>query len=924
MSTTASASKALLTVAPYFTKDNYDAYHGIKFVNRDCVIRNPSGGVIFEQRDVEAPSFWSQTAVNVVASKYFYGDIGSPKRESSVKGLIHRVVRTIIDAGLRMGYYDKDTAETFYNELTHVLIHQMCAFNSPVWFNCGVYQQLGVAGDGKSSFYYDLDKDAVRRTTNGYERPQCSACFIQSVEDNMESLMTLARNEAMLFKYGSGSGSDLSSIRGAMEGLSGGGNASGPLSFLRMYDCIAGIIKSGGKTRRAAKMNTLKDWHPDIMEFITAKKRQEELAHLLIDAGVDGSFNGEAYRSVSLQNENLSVRLSDKFMAAVDNGDKWKTHWVTDPDKAGPTYDANEMLKTIAECTHFCGDPGVQFEDTINEWHTCKADGPINSSNPCSEYMSIDNSACNLASINLMEFRNHDGTFNTEAFQHTVRLLILAQDIIVDMASYPTKDIAKNSHMYRQLGLGYANLGAYLMSIGMPYDSVDGRSIAATITALMHMTAYDQSTTIAKVMGPFERMKDNRDSMTDVIMKHVAAVPTLLTEHPADPGLFKCVNDVTSNLTDNVVKHGVRNSQVTVLAPTGTISFLMDCDTTGVEPDVALVKYKLLASCQHGTEGGTMKLVNNTVGMALEYMGYSEHDVAIIEAYIEDNDTIEGAPGLLPEHLPVFDCAFKPANGTRCINYMAHLYMMAAVQPYLSGAISKTVNVPETATVEDIVDIYKKAWTMGIKAVAIYRDNSKRSQPLNTSKLKAEEEKTVVVKAAPVVLEHREKLPHTRRSVTHKFEIGNHDGYLTLGYYPDGRIGEMFVTMAKEGSTIRGLMDCWATAISIGLQYGVPMEVFKDKFQHTRFEPSGFCNGGSNIKSCTSLPDYIFRWVSDYVATEEAAKVVEPVPTYSAAISSANKSYSSDAPPCDRCGAITVRNGTCFKCNNCGNSLGCS
>lgn len=915
--------KRFLGVPAYFTGER-DPYTTVQWDKRHCLIKDPEGKVVFEQRDVEVPVSWSQTAANVVASKYFYGKMGTPERETSVKQLVRRVSRTIAKRGLAMGYFEVNGAEIFERELAFILIHQYAAFNSPVWFNCGLYDEYKAGGTSEGGWYYDLEKERVIRAPNHYQYPQCSACFIQSVSDDMDSIMALACSEAMLFKYGSGTGTDLSTIRSSCEELSGGGQPSGPLSFLKIYDSVAGIVKSGGKTRRAAKMNTLADWHPDLMSFITAKAREEKKAHVLIDAGYDGSFNGEAYGSVAFQNENLSVRVSDKFMEAEARGERWQTHWVTKPDRKGPEYGARDILRAIAEGTHFCGDPGVQYADTINKWHTCKADGPINSSNPCSEYVFLDNTACNLSSINLMKFRVTSTVFDLLGFQHVTEVMIAAQEILVDMSSYPTKEIAKNSHLYRTLGLGYANLGALLMSLGYPYDSDEGRNLAALLTANMHFNAYAQSARIASVKGAFERYAVNKNSMDHVVMAHGEA----LLEVKDALGLAEGARTACRTALELGSAHGFRNAQVTVLAPTGTISFMMDCATTGVEPDIALIKYKLMASTVAGKEGGMMKLVNQTVPLALETLGYNHDTRTAILKYLETHDTIEGAPGLKPEHLAVFDCAFKPSKGTRTISYMAHLKMMAAVQPFLSGAISKTVNVPETATVDDIVQVYRDGWRMGLKAVAIYRDGSKRSQPLTTTKSKGQAT-TMAAPTAPVeapALRARERMPSVRNSVTHKFDIGAHEGYVTMGRYPDNRPGEIFVTMSKEGSTIRGLMDCWATAVSIGLQYGVPFDVFLQKFQHTRFEPSGFCSG-NGIKNCSSVPDYIFRWAASYL--KDLAPAIEGVATEaredaSQLISDFNRNLSGDAPPCDTCGAITVRNGACYKCNNCGASLGCS
>lgn len=932
-----------LTIPRVFSKAGVNPYETVEWERRTAGISDDKGKVIFEQHDVEIPKTWSMLATNVVASKYFYGENGTAEREFSVRQLVHRVARTITDWGLQDGYFaTPEDAAVFYDELATLCLHQYGAFNSPVWFNCGLFHQYKTGKDGgEGMFFYDRKTQSVRRAKSQYEYPQCSACFIQSVEDTMEGIMELACSEAMLFKYGSGTGTDLSTIRSSKEKLSGGGRPSGPLSFLKVYDSIASVVKSGGKTRRAAKMNTLKDWHPDIKEFIQAKANEEKKAWALIEAGYDGDFNGEAYSSVFFQNENLSVRVTDAFMKAAIEDGEWQTHYVTDPSIPGPTYKARDLLQWMAEGTWICGDPGVQFEDTIQRWHTCKNTDTINSSNPCSEYMFLDDTACNLASLNLMKFVDLDGQFDVERFKSAVDIFITAQDIIVDNASYPTKSIAERSHTYRTLGLGYANLGSLLMSCGLPYDSDEGRGIAGALTAIMHMEAYSQSARIAGLQGAFKDYASNRDCMGEVLEMHRDAIQHIQQTAPAY--LVDAARECANAAVDLGKRHGFRNAQVTVLAPTGTIGFLMDCDTTGVEPDIALVKYKLLAG------GGMLKIVNRTVGRALAKLGYTADQVSGIIEYIDENDTIEGAPELDPKHLPVFDCAFKPRNGKRYIAYLAHVRMMAAVQPFLSGAISKTVNMPEKASVEEIVQTYIESWQGGLKALAIYRDGCKRSQPINTGK---KDQPAAVAEVKPgsngsKAHPLRRRLPNTRRSVTHKFEIAGHEGYLTVGLYEDGQPGELFITMAKEGSTIGGLMDVFGTAISICLQYGVDVKTLVNKFVHTRFEPSGFTKN-PDIPIAKSLMDYIFRWMGltfvkgyhdaahledeeQLPAAPSAKTAAPPTPARTAlqqeAIQKLDDQFShfmEDAPICDTCGSITVRNGACYRCFNCGNSMGCS
>ena len=958
-----------------FSQPGVRPFDEVEWDRRTAEITDDTGRVIFRQENVEVPKTWSILATKVVVSKYFYGENGTAEREYSVRQLIHRVTRTIADWGNRDGYFAtaKD-AEIFYDELTWLCVNQYGSFNSPVWFNCGLHSQYGVGKhSGAGNFHFDRETQTVQRAPTQYEYPQCSACFIQSVGDTMEDIMELARSEAMLFKYGSGTGTDLSSLRSSREKLSGGGRPSGPLSFLKVYDAIASVVKSGGKTRRAAKMNTLKVWHPDIKDFIDAKQKEERKAWALIEQGYAGDFNGDAYGSVAFQNENLTVRVTDEFMRAVLDDRDWTTHWVTDPSKPGPTYKARELMRGIAEGTWMCGDPGVQYEDTIQRWHTCKATGPINSSNPCSEYMFLDNSACNLASLNLMRFLRTDGTFDVERFKAAVEIFITAQEIVVDNASYPTETIARNSHLFRPLGLGYANLGSLIMSMGLPYDSDEARGMAGALTAIMHLHAYTQSARISEKIGAFEGFAKNREPMLQVTEMHRDAVKRI---HPSCPDYLR---NAAQRCGDEAVelgrRFGYRNSQVTVLAPTGTIAFMMDCDTTGVEPDIALVKYKLLAG------GGMLKIVNRTVPMALRKLGYTEQQIADIVAYIDQHDMIEGAPHLQEKHVAVFDCAFKPAKGNRSIHYMAHLKMMAAAQPFLSGAISKTVNMPQASTPEDVMRSYMEGWKLGLKAVAIYRDGSKRSQPLNTSKNNsdtsnasqeadsfkariAELEEEVGKLRARIGSPARHRLPDTRKAITHKFDIAGHEGYITVGLFDDGAPGELFITMAKEGSTIGGLMDTIGTLVSLSLQYGVPLETLVKKFAHQRFEPSGFTKN-PDIPIAKSISDYLFRWLGcqfipgyreanspnagqselplKEVEEQEKRAVNKPVddleqteepparPTNGRGgetavqqLSRTIEHFMQDAPACDTCGAITVRNGACYKCLNCGNSMGCS
>jgi ribonucleoside-diphosphate reductase alpha chain len=915
-----------IAIDRFFTKAGVDVYDTCEWEMRAAAITSESGGIVFEQKDVEMPKFWSQMATNVVVSKYFRGHLGSPDRESSVRQLIGRVVRTITGWGREGGYFASEAdGDTFRDELTHILLYQMAAFNSPVWFNVGIEPH-----------------------------PQCSACFINSVNDTMDSILGLAKTEGMLFKYGSGTGSNLSSIRSSRELLAGGGTASGPVSFMKGYDSFAGVIKSGGKTRRAAKMVILNADHPDILDFIESKEKEEKKAWALIDAGYDGAFNapGGAYDSVQFQNANHSVRVTDDFMHAYEKDLDWQTWSVTEPKQVMDTYKARDLMRKMAESAHLCGDPGMQFDTTVNDWHPCPNTARINASNPCSEYMFLDDSACNLASLNLMRFYNENTGFDVEAYRAALRIVITAQEITVDYASYPTKAIEKNSHAFRPLGIGYANLGALLMARGIAYDSEDGRDYAAAITSILSGESYAQSARIASKVGPFEGYAVNREPFLRVIDKHRRAAYRINTRPlPAD------LADAAAKVWDEAYalgqEHGYRNAQISVLAPTGTIAFMMDCDTTGIEPDIALVKYKKLVG------GGMLKIVNQTVPTALKRLGYDPKQINEIVLSIDENDTIEGAPHILDQHLTVFDCAFKAQNGTRSIHYMGHLKMMGAVQPFISGAISKTINMPSSATVDEIELAYHEAWKLGLKAVAVYRDGCKRSQPLSTGK---DKEKLTDLGVTPTAV--RRKLPDERESITHKFSISGHEGYITVGKYEDGTPGEIFITMAKEGSTISGLMDSFATMTSLALQHGVPLNFLVDKFTHTRFEPSGFTKN-PEIPMTKSIMDYIFKWLATkfldresqsnagVILREDAAPAVsKPAPNVAPLTkedasfvtslgtpsviaapkdadgpnsrNTATFRYQQDAPSCSDCGSIMVRNGACYKCLNCGSTSGCS
>ncbi|HUQ49589.1 MAG TPA: vitamin B12-dependent ribonucleotide reductase [Terriglobales bacterium] len=1027
-----------LTFKRMFTKPTQSAYDQVEWELRTASITDASGKSIFEQKNVEVPKDWSMTATNIVASKYLHGQIGTPERESGVRSLISRVADTIAGWGRAQGYFrTEEDGNTFHEELAHLLIQQKMAFNSPVWFNVGC-DKLEPNSDAQN-WHWDRVANMVKFGVTGYRTPQCSACFINAVRDSLDSILTLAKTEGMLFKWGSGTGTNLSPLRSSTESLSGGGTASGPLSFMRGFDAFAGVIKSGGKTRRAAKMVILNVEHPDILDFIECKMKEEAKAWTLMQAGYDGSSpDSEAYSSIFFQNANNSVRVTDEFMQAVERDGEFWTKKVQGGGNMNK-YRARDIMHKIAEATWQCGDPGMQYDTTINRWHTSKNTARINASNPCSEYMFLDDSACNLASLNLMKFVGPNGLFDVDAYKHAVDITITAQEILVDNSGYPTESIGRNSHDYRPLGLGYANLGALLMASGLPYDSDAGRDYAATLTAIMCGEAYLQSARIAEqcpdLAPATERTQSstyeggacpgfyvNREPFLDVIRMHRASVNNITSAVASAPSVVQsqmpALIEASKQCWDQALAHGerfgYRNSQMTVLAPTGTIGFMMDCDTTGIEPDLALVKYKKLVG------GGMIKIVNNTVPAALFKLGYSSEEANTIVSYIDATGTIEGAPALREEHLPVFDCSFKPAKGTRSIHYLGHIKMMSATQPFISGAISKTVNLPNAATIEDIAQAYLDSWKMGLKAVAIYRDGSKGSQPLNVSgedgKVGVDKnaKKTGVAQpssavnaaenqkqledalaaalaqdtnAPPRAIRHR--LPDERVSVTHKFNIGGHEGYINVGLYKNGQPGEIFIRMAKEGSTVSGLMDCFATAVSISLQHGVPLKLFCEKFAHTRFEPSGWTQN-SELGFAKSIMDYIFRWLQlrfidgqqqtlfeglltrsnlyqgaegaqppaagyqlpdgaaprpmDMGATsapqgglapEVGARVAQP----SSAVSPTDRGLShhvhaadalkslidlGDAPSCHVCGAIMTRNGSCYRCGECGSTSGCS
>ncbi len=926
----------------FYTKPGTHPYDAMEWERRDATITNPKGEIIFEQKDVEVPKSFSQTATNIVVSKYFRGRLDTPERETSVKQMIERVSKTISDFGRKGGGFETvEDSDNFEAELADILVNQRAAFNSPVWFNVGVNP-----------------------------KPQCSACFINSVQDDMRSILNLAVTEGILFKGGSGSGSNLSVLRSSREKLGGSsGHSSGPVSFMKGLDAFAGVIRSGGKTRRAAKMVILNVDHPDVIKFTWCKAKEEKKAHALIDAGYDGSIDGEAYGSIFFQNANNSIRVTDEFMKAAEaDGEFWTRYILT--GEPCERHKARELLRQISQATWECGDPGMQYDTTVNDWHTCANTDRIHASNPCSEYMFLNDSACNLASINLMKFVREDGTFDIEAYKHVCRTIITAQEFVIDYSSYPTPAIEQTSWDYRPLGLGYANLGALLMDRGLPYDSDEGRNLAAALTSIMTGTAYEQSSKIAEKLGPFRGYAKNESSMIRVIRKHRDAAYDIDAN-----GVPKAVLDEARACWDRALaageQHGYRNAQASVLAPTGTIGFLMDCQTTGIEPPIALVSYKWLVG------GGMLKLVNETVNDALHALKYTEAESKDILEYIDQNDTIEGAPHLKEEHLAVFDCAFKAAQGTRSINAMGHIKMMAAVQPFLSGAISKTVNMPNEATIEDVMDTYMEGWKLGLKAIAIYRDGCKRSQPLTTKKeeVSPTENKSTEVKTpveAPVKVAasstgetfkaRRRRMPNERKALTHKFQISVHKGFITVGLYDDGTPGEIFITMNKEGSTLSGLLDSFATAVSVGLQYGVPLKTLVNKFAHVRYEPSGFTTN-PNIRMAKSITDYIFRWLAlKFLPSEDrqalGLKVDDDapiIPTEESGVLSSNTDgddavnadekqpslldtmrpissdqltatidNQSDAPICDMCGSMMIRSAACYKCLNCGNTSGCS
>jgi len=961
----------------FFTQPGVSPYDELEWELRLAQITDAQGNVIFEQKGVEVPKDWSMTATNIVASKYLHGKVGTPERETGVRALVTRVAETIRNWGLAQGYFKTpEDGATFHDELVHILVRQYAAFNSPVWFNVGC-DRIEPNSDARN-WHWNPQTQQVEFGVTGYSNPQCSACFINSVKDSLDSILTLAKTEGMLFKWGSGTGTNLSPLRSSTEGLSGGGTASGPLSFMKGFDAFAGVIKSGGKTRRAAKMVILNVDHPDIVEFIECKQKEEAKAHALVAQGYDGSHpDSDAYSSIFFQNANNSVRVTDDFMYAVLRDTDFSTKKVQD-GSVMTTYKAKDLLKKISQATWHCGDPGMQYDSTTNRWHTSKNTDRINASNPCSEYMFLDDSACNLASLNLLKFAPN-GAFDVEAYRHAIDVLITAQEILVDNAGYPTEAIMRNSHDYRPLGLGYANLGALLMAAGLPYDSDAGRDYAACVTAIMCGEAYLQSSRIAEQCAPLTPATEtvstrlgithaakmpgsacpgwyiNREPFLDVIRMHRASVNNI-NKNNVPTTLYEFSKACWDEALAHGEKHGYRNSQVTVLAPTGTIGFMMDCDTTGVEPDLALVKYKKLVG------GGMIKIVNQTVPTALFKLGYDHDQANAIVSYIDATGTIEGAPHIKDDHQAVFDCSFKPAKGTRSIAYMGHLRMMAAAQPFICGAISKTVNLPENASVEDIMDAYLQAWKLGLKAVAVYRDGCKKAQPLSAAGTKtanstkddarmaaAAAQEPEDMNAPPRAVRH--KLQEERASITHKFNIGGHEGYITVGLYPNGEPGELFITMAKEGSTVSGLMDSFALAVSISLQHGVPLKLFCEKFAHTRFEPSGWTSN-PDIGFAKSIMDYIFRWlqlrftgqqqllfenlrpkasVSSGHLPEEAPSAIRrpeagsPSPgAIHAADALAGIIDLGDAPTCSFCGSIMTRNGSCYRCGSCGSTSGCS
>ena len=928
-----SSSKSDMKIPRFFSQEGKDVFevdwkgNNINWVQEEVKITDDMGKVIYTQPNVNKPDSWSSLALKVVGSKYFWGNQDKGERENSVKDIISRVSDFVGRQSVKQGYFDEEQSQILRDEIAAITLNQVCVFNSPVWFNVGIQAYAHNAG-GTSPYKWNFETGKVEKTEKNEDRPQCSACFIQGVKDDTDAILDLQKSEVMLFKCGSGTGSNRSNLRSSKERLTGGGWASGPVSFMKGYDAYAGIIKSGGKTRRAAKMEILNIDHPDMMEFIESKKKEEKKAWALIEAGYEGGLNGEAYKSIAFQNCNMSIRVPDEFMEAVKNDGEWQTKFV----KGGgvsETFKAKDVLKKIAEGTWLCGDPGIQCDSVIQKYNTCKNSDRINATNPCSEYVFLDDTACNLASINLMKFRTEGGGFDYDGFKKVVRRIITAMEILVDGASYPTDVITERSHIFRTLGLGYANLGALLMSLGLPYNSDEGRAVAAAITAIMCGEAYKTSAELAGLMGAFPGFEENREPMLEVVKLHREHVKEIDVEKI--PGNLKeLVNvawDCWSDALDLGEKNGFRNAQATVLAPTGTIAFMMDCDTTGIEPDIALVKYKVLSG------GGMLKIVNGSVELALENLGYSESDIKEIIDYVDKNDTIEGAPKLMDEHLSIFDCAFKPANGTRSINWKGHVDMMAVTQPFLSGAISKTVNIPEKSSVEDIMEAYLYSWERNLKAVAVYRENSKRSQPLNTKKTKGEMWDKDSDKKS--VFGERTRLPQTRKSIAHKFEIVGHEGYLIVGLYDDGRPGEIFVSMHKQGSTIRGLMDAWATSVSVNLQYGATVNDLFSKFRHQKFEPSGFVKnvGGGNlddklvqIRTASSIVDYVSQFMlnsfgegAGKVKMEviEANKELEEVEEQASLEEFANEGLT-----CSLCGGPAKRIGNCAtRCTSCNQTV---
>jgi ribonucleoside-diphosphate reductase alpha chain len=935
-----------LSIERYFTTAGQDPFATVEWELRDAHIGH-GGKVSFEQSDIEFPKSWSQNSTNIVAQKYFRGRLGSEERERSVKQMLTRVAGTIASWGTKRGYFaSAEDGQAFQDELTFILLHQMAAFNSPVWFNVGWHPE-------------------------GSPKMQASACFILSVDDTMESILDWNTKEGMIFRGGSGSGINLSRIRGSMEHLSKGGTASGPVSFMRGADAWAGSIKSGGGTRRAAKMVVLDIDHPDIREFIWCKAKEEDKAAALRDAGFDMSIDGDGFHSIQYQNANNSVRVTDEFMRAAEADEDWHLIGRVSGEPVGEPVKARELLREIAEAAWRCADPGVQYDTVINQWHTSPNSGRINASNPCSEYMHVDNSACNLASLNLMKFRREDGSFDVQSFEKAVDVVFLAQEIVVSPSSYPTEEIATNARAFRQLGMGYANLGAYLMANGLPYDSDEGRGIAAAITALMTGRGYLRSAEVAGAIGPYERYEENREPHNAVMRMHRDAAYALEDQSCSDTALLEAARGTWDEAVALGEQHGYRNAQATVLAPTGTISFLMDCDTTGVEPDFSLVKFKELVG------GGQMTIVNKTVPLALETLGYNDQQVEQIVAHINEHGTIIGAPGLAAEHLPVFDVAV----GERAISHMGHIKMMGAIQPFISGAISKTVNMPAEVTADDIADAYTQAWRLGVKALAIYRDGSKTAQALRTD---AQQDapapvdvdaaiQKAVAEAVASVAPRRNRMPRERESITHKFSVGGHEGYITAGKYEDGSVGEIFLTdIGKEGSTMRGMMNAFATSISIALQYGVPLETLVRKFSYMRFEPEGMTTN-PEIPFAKSMPDYIMRWLASRFLdadTQEDLGILTPAVRARKAAEDAMTSHSSDTsmpaldihkheheheasaakpassaltdtppvvpaataksafgldlgPACQQCGGMMQRTGACYTCSSCGFNTGC-